>query len=333
VSVDVEEVARIRRALDRIEERLHAAPEGFHAAGRPATEEAIARSGLPADAALVWRAFDGLEIAMGEARLHALHQLQAATDAAEAEGLLRPGDRVIGERGAETWVLPEDPWAEGAAVVVVGDDIDRAPEASTVAHLVLGVLGEVGVLHDDEGEFRDGMIDESGELTPATQRKLLRRRLDLDEDAPRARLQLCRVLREAGEHRAALSEVKLLLRRAPEWGLAHHERGLLASALHRDKEAAPAHERAASFTDDDVLAAEFLAHAAAATDAEAERAALAARVLAKRPDYAKHQLEAARAHLGRGAREAAAQFVALALAVAPKNLDALELKRRLDQAL
>jgi tetratricopeptide (TPR) repeat protein len=331
-AIDPEELARIQRALDRIEERLHAAPDGFHAAGRPAAEEAIERSGLPADAAIVWRQFDGLELAMGEARLYALHQIHAATDAAEAEGLLRPGDRVIGERGRETWVLPEDPWAEGGAVVAVGDDIERGPEASTVAHLVLGVLGEIGVLYDDEGEFRDGLFDEDGELTPAVRRKLLRRRLDLDEDAPRARLQLVRALREAGELGAAQSEVKQLLRRAPEWSWALHEKGLLAAAQGRAGEAAKAHEQAAEHTDDEVLQADFLAHAAAVVGDEAKRAGLAGRVIALRPDYVQHQIEGARAHLDLGAVEEARRFVALALAIAPKNLAALELRRRIEEA-
>ena len=318
---DAEARRNVERALERIEERLYAAPAGLHAVGRPASDAALTEAGLPEVAALVWRAFDGIELAGGEARLFALAELQAATNTAAAEGLLQPGDRVIGERGRETLVLPEDPWAEGGDVVVVGDDVERGPEASTVAHWILGVLGELAVLYDEDGEFRDGLFDdEDGELTAAARRRLLRRRLDLDEDAPRARLLLARLLREAGETRAAAAELTGVLRRAPDWCWAHHERGLLESKPRP-------FQKAADCTDDDVLKAHFLAHAAAVAD-DTHRPALAEKVLALRPDYVTHQREGAKAHLARNAPEDAAPLIRLGLAIAPRNLELLALKKQ-----
>ena len=53
---------RILHNLDRIEDRLRDAPEGLHEPGEPATPEALAASGLDPDLALLWGAYDGLEL-------------------------------------------------------------------------------------------------------------------------------------------------------------------------------------------------------------------------------------------------------------------------------
>jgi hypothetical protein len=210
---------------DRIEDRLRDAPLGLHQAGDPADPEALARAELPDEAAVLWRRWDGLELGNGEARLLSLADAQAATSEAEAAEILREGDRVIGEAGLALLVLPADPWEEGGDVVMVEDDGERAPYASSVIRMVIGMLAEMSVLYDDEGEYRDGLFDEQGELTPKSERRLLRRRLDFDEDAPFPRFRLGQLLRRGGELRAARSELRKVLHRAPEFAWAHWELG------------------------------------------------------------------------------------------------------------
>ena len=318
MSLEPEQRRGIERALDRVEERLHASPPMFHRPGRPASEAALQSCGLPESAAMRWRRFDGIELATGE----------AATHAAAAEGLLEPGDTVIGERGRDTLVLPADPWAEGAEVVVIDDEGERAPEASSVAHLVLGWLGEIAVLYDDEGEFRDEVFDEHGELTCAARRRVLRRRLDLDPDAPRPRLTLARELLAAGELRGARQELQQVLRRAPEYAWALHELGKVFEALGNPKMALRHHTKAAESTLDLELKAYFWAFAARCADEPARQHA-AGQALAVRPDFAAHQLLGARARLAQGDRDEAVEMVSLGLAVAPRNLELLDLERAL----
>ncbi len=330
--VSREDAARIDHALERLEERLHDAPSGLHRPGEPADPQALAAAGLPPAAALLWARYDGLEVGAEMARILPLREIDEATRAAEAEGLLRPGDRVVGELGRDLLVLPHDPYEEGADVVRLEEGGERLPEASTAAHLALGLVGEAAVLFDDEGEFRDELFDEhDGELTPVAQRRLLRRRLDMDPDAPRARLRLAELLLEAGELRAALGELRQVLRRAPELPWAHEALGRVHEALGEVDPALRSYLDAAERMDatDPSLAAYFRARAARCAK-EPERAAIVASITQARPEFAREQVDAAKVLLERGAEGDAAEVVALGLAVQPGQVELLALRRQLE---
>jgi tetratricopeptide (TPR) repeat protein len=327
-----EEAARIEQALERLEERLMSAPPGLHRVGGPASPDALEAAGLPPTAAMLWARYDGVEVGAETARILPLDAIDEATAAAEGEGLLRPGDRVVGEIGRDLLVLPADPYEEGADVVLVEEGGERLPEASTAAHLALGLVGEAGVLFDDEGEFRDELFgEEDGELTEAAQRRLLRRRLDLDPDAPRARLRLAQLLLAAGELRAAQSELRQVLRRAPELPWAHEALGRVKEAMGEADEARGSYLTASEGMDpvDPELAAYFRARAARCAEGD-ERAAIAAKVKAARPEFAREQVDAAKVLIERGARKDAAEVVALGLAVQPGQVELLALRRELE---
>jgi tetratricopeptide (TPR) repeat protein len=327
-----EEAARIEQALEKLEERIMSAPPGLHRVGPPADAAALREAGLPPAAAMLWARYDGIEVGAEMARILPLAEIAAATAAAEAEGLLQPGDRVVGEVGRDLLVLPHDPYEEGADVVLVEEGGERLPEASTAAHLALGLLGEASVLYDDEGEFREELFDEhDGELTEAAQRRVLRRRLDMDPDAPRARLRLAELLRRAGELRAAGSELRQVLRRAPELPWAHEALGRVKEALGQADEARRSYLGAAERMDaaDPELAAYFRARAARCAHGE-ERAAIVATIKQARPEFAREQVDAAKVLLERGARADAAEVVALGLAVQPGQVELLALKREIE---
>ena len=311
--------------LDRIEDRLRDAADGFHGWNSPAGDDAFAGHELSDENAAVWRRWNGLELAAGEARLLSLAEIEPLTAEASAAGILREGDRVIAERGRDVYVLPADPWAEGASVVRVEESGERTPDASSVAHMLLGWFGEIAVLYDDKGEFRDELFGEDGELVPAIARKLARRRLDLDEDAPGPRLELATSLRKAGEHTAARAELKQVLRRAPEWAWAHHELGRAHMGEGDRAAAAKSHREAAQHAGDDTLAAYFFAWAALASEGDA-RADLAQKVLRVRPDFAMQEAAAAQSLHERERDDEAREHVALGLAVVPSHLELLRLR-------
>src|SRR5262245_52990142 len=90
---------RIEALTDRIEDRLRDAPLGLHQVGEPADPELLARAELPEEAAALWGRWDGLALGNGEASLWSLAESDAATREANDAGILREGDRVIGEAG------------------------------------------------------------------------------------------------------------------------------------------------------------------------------------------------------------------------------------------
>lgn len=330
--MDPDQRRRIEQALDKIEDRLRDAEPGWHRAGSPAPPDVLSAAGLPAGAALLWARWDGLELAQDEARILPLAEIEPATRDRQGEGLLRPGDRVVGEQGRDVFVLPPDPWEEGADVVRVDEEGERSPEASSVAHLVLGLLGELSVLYDEHGEFKDDVVAEDGTLEPAAERRLLRRRLDLDPDAPRPRLRLTQILRDNGELRAARSEVQKVLRRAPQWWAALHERGRILEAMGDRATALASFDEAAEQATDPEQIAHALAWAARCSEGE-EGERRARRVLELRPEFANHQLLGAQAYAERGDPDLAMELAALGLAVAPRHLGLLELKKRLEAEL
>lgn len=328
----------IEAVLDRVEDRLRDAPDGLHRLGDPAGSGALAASGLPAAARLLWERWDGLDLACSEAVILALAEQGRATDEALEDGRIVAGDRVIGERGRDLLVFSADPFAEGGDVILVEEDGSRAPHSSTVERLVLALLGEIAVLYDDEGEFREELYGEDGELVPALERRLLRRHLDLDPDAPLARFRLAQSLRRAGQARAALAELGQLLRRAPDFTWAHHERGRVSLLLGDRPGAQRAFGKAAELAvagavgapADPALEAYFLAWQALASDGD-DRRRYAAQALERIPELAAAQEASVRAAIEDGDGARAREQLELGLAVVPTHLGLLSLRGAVDE--
>jgi tetratricopeptide (TPR) repeat protein len=320
--------------LDRVEDRLMDAPAGLHHVGAPADSQALAEADLPSEAAALWRRWDGIELGGGEARLFALAQQGPATADANAAAILRAGDRVIGEYGLALLVLPADPWEEGGEVVMVEDDGERAPFASSVVRLALGLVAEMGVLYDDDGEYREGLFGDDGALDAKAERRLLRRRLDFDEDAPFPRFRLAQLLRRAGELRAARTELRRVLRCAPEFAWAHWELGRTALELAEqpepEREAAREEARqsfatAADKAGDAHLRALFLAWQARVV-AEREREQIAAAVKQLDPSFVAAREAGLREAIEDQDGARARELLALGLAVEPRHLGLLALR-------
>ena len=302
------------------------APIGLHRVGAPADPLALARAGLPDEAAALWRRWDGIELAGGEVELLAIAEQEHATHEAGEAGILREGDRVIGRYGGALLIVPADPWEEGGEVVMVEDDGERAPYASSVARLALGLVAEMSVLYDDEGEYREDLFGDDGQLTARAERRLLRRRLDFDEDAPFPRFRLGQLLRRGGEHRAARAELRRVLRCAPEFAWAHWELGRVELELDDREPARASFAAAAEKTGDPHLRALFLAWQARAVDDEPERERIAAEVKRLDPGFVAAREAGLREAIEHEDGSRARELLALGLAIEPRSLSLLSLR-------
>lgn len=324
----------IETVLDRIEARLQEADDGFHRIGMAASRRDLDESGLPPEVQLLWERWDGLDLACSEAIMFSLGELRQATDLALKEGQIAAGDRVIGERGRDLFVLAADPFAEGADVILVEEDGGRLPHSSTVERLVLALLGEITILYGEDGEFCEELFGEDGELLPAVERRLLRRHLDLDPDAPLARFRLALSLRRFGELRAAAAELRQLHRRAPDFAWGNHERGRVALLLGDRSAAIRAFESAATIAArtclEPELRAYFLAWAALAAEGE-RRSALATAICELMPAFAAAQEAGVREALETEHPERAREQLELGLAVVPAHLGLLSLRTSVEE--
>lgn len=330
---------RLEALGDRIEDRLRDAPPGLHQVGEPADPQALAQADLPDEAAALWGRWNGLELGNDEVRLWSLARQEQATREAEEAEILREGDRVIGEIGLSLLVLPADPWEEGGEVVMVEEDGERAPYASSVLRMVIGLLAEMQVLYDDEGEYREGLFDEEGQLTARAERRLMRKRLDFDEDAPFARFRLGQLLRRAGELKAARAELRGVIHRAPEFAWAHWELGRVELGL-AEAEAEPEAglERArvcfvaaAEKAGDRHLRALFLAWGARAARGE-ERERLGRKVLELDAGFLGAREAGVREAIEDGELGRARELLEIGLAVGGRHVGLLELRRRVEAA-
>lgn len=317
---------RLEELLDRIEDRLRDAPEGFHSEGSPA--EAGALAGAHEAVRGLWSRWNGIELAHGEAELLDLGRQTGATRDALDEGRIEAGDRVVGERGRDLLVLPADPWEEGADVVLVEEGGDRSPEAYGLERLVLGWMAELTVLYDKSGEFRDELYGDDGELLPEHERRMLRKRLDVDPDAPRPRFRLAQLLRRGGDPRAAVQELKAVLHRAPEYAWAHQELGRALLDLGDREGARRAFASAAQRVPDAPMRAHFLAWAALASDADAQPKARAA-VRDAHPTFCAEVEAGAEQLVERGDLTSARELLKLGLAACPDRVGLLDLRNRL----
>ena len=324
---------QIERLLDRIEDRLYDAPVGLHNFAGPASEAAMKLAdelGISEADQMVWARWNGIDLGHGEAHLWPLEALAERTAEAGEEELLTEGDLVIGHYGRDDFVLPRDPWEEGADVVLVDEAGQRGPYASTLPRLILGIMAELSVLLDDGGEYRDELFGEDGELEPSAERKLLRRHLDMDEDAPLVRYRLAQLLRRHGEARAAAKELDLVLRRAPEFAWARFELGRARLDLDDRPLALREFKKAAESVSDASLAAMFYAWAALAAEGE-QRTAMAAEVESRYGGFVAAQEAGAREALEDEVPGRAKELIELGLAVSPRHLGLLSLRDRLPE--
>ncbi len=290
--------------------------EGVHRLGEPAPADAV--RGLPPELASFLRSWDGVELFIDAVVI-------APASAIEREGeLVLFGETATGDR------LALD--GAGRVVRLEEDTGDTLVEGSSFGRWIEGYVAAEAVIYDREGEFREGVFDDSGEeLTPESSEKRERKALKVDPAAPAPAWRLARALERLGRRDKAIQVLEELVLRAPSFGWAwfdlaklRREDGDLESAeaaFARAAEADPAYEHAGY----------FVAHAARCASArgdEPARARHAARALELAPDAARAQRTAAASLLDEGQTAEALEAAEIAAALTPRDLETLAVLRR-----
>jgi hypothetical protein len=305
--------------VDRVLAALERWPAGLHDLGEPQVD---VPQRWPAAVVDVY-------LAMGGARLFNDTIVLAPADhveAADDRGHLRCGtfDEAPVWFDVQGRIWREDP-----------DTGDRYVDGTALDRWLFGAIEATALVFDEDGEYAEDAFTDDGELTAELEVARARAQLKRDGRAPGPRWRLARLLLARGDLDSARRELEDLVAREPTlaWAWMDLARiserlGEYAGAIDEARAAAdadPAHEHRPYFW------AEGARLAAAAGD-ETARVELAGRALAADPELVRGQCAGAEDRLAAGELEAAGHLVALARALAPRDLAVIDLGRRVAAA-
>lgn len=208
-------------------------------------------------------------------------------------------------------------------------------EGSRLDRWLWGVLEGYKNLVDHEGEFAEDAFDEEGELTDDCALRILAGQLRRDPGAVAPRLRRASLMAKDSIDlaRAELEEV-VRLDEQLAWGWSElskisEAKGELPGAIDEARAAAEAAER--HHHDQAGYFWAQVARLAAAAGDEPTRAAAAAKVAALSPELKAAQLAGAADELEAGDVAAAGRLCELLRAVWPRDLEVLDLRRRIEQ--
>jgi Tfp pilus assembly protein PilF len=306
--------------FDRVIALLDAAPAGLHDVAPAA---ARLPSGLPEPLIDLYARCDGMRLYHDSVELVASAEVEPRGDDPQrwAFGELEGEELLIDERGRV--------WRNDESLD------DAVCEGSRIDRWLAGIVDALAVLYDDDGEFADGVFDDDGELVPAVGERQLRAMLKRDPAAPGPRWRLAHAL--LGQDRIADGRAELERVVADEPGFAwawldlakiSERLGELPGAVDESRAAAAAaagHPQAGYFHAQ-------LARLAGRAGDEASRAVAARRAAELAPELRAAQLDGARESLAAGDLSSARGLLDLLRAVWPRDLEVLDLARRVEAA-
>jgi tetratricopeptide (TPR) repeat protein len=308
-------MADAARFFERFRAEVARYADGVHRLGAPAPAAAVA--GLPDELASFLRSWNGAELFVDAVELF------------PADGVVRDGDlAVFGRAGDDRLALD----GAGRVVRVEEDTGEALIEGTSFARWLEAYVVAEATLYDREGEFRDGVFDDSGEeIAPAVVEKRERRALKLDPGAPAPSWRLARALDRLGQGAKAARVLDELVARAPAFGWAWFDLGRLRRVAGDLAAAEQAFARAAAADPGYEHAGYFAAHAARAAAARGDdgaRAGHAARALTLDPELARRQRQAAEELVDEGRRAEALEAAEVAAALTPRDVTVADLVRR-----
>jgi tetratricopeptide (TPR) repeat protein len=298
-----------------ISERLAEYGDGVHRLGQPAV---VLDSALPLSIDTVCREFDGAELFHESVVLFAGSRLQ------KEEGRYH-----VGEYAGDDIYVDE----EGRVWRLEKDTGELLPEGTRFDRWLAGVIDAESVIYENDGEFRDGVFDEEGELSEESAAERERRQLGRDTKAIAPRWRLARILAAQGRLEKARDSLEEVVAAQPDFPWAWFDLARISEQLGHPDSACDEAEMAADARPDYEHAAFFLGHAARyakLADLEERVQSLSQRVLEMEPDLPRRHREGARELMGQGDMDAARQLLEVAKVLAPRDLETLDLLRQLD---
>ncbi len=303
--------------LDRLFAKLDDAPPGLHDIEPPAAE---LPPGLPAPLIELYARCDGARIFVETIEI--LSSREVTADNGRWQFATLEGAPVSVDQRGKVWRSEESIEDE----VCDGTRIDR---------WLAGQLDALDLIFDRDGEYADDVFDDDGELQPIIREQQLRAQLKRDAAAPAPRWRLALVLVDQGAIEEARNELEQVVADDPVFAWAWldlarvSERiGELGGAIDEARMAAEAaegvqHPQAGYFWSQ---VARLASHAG--DDLVRAQAATKASLLA--PGLKRAQIEGARERIDAGDTASAKGLVDLLRAVWPRDLEVLELARRVE---
>lgn len=303
--------------LDRVIALLDTAPPGLHDLEPPTAQ---LPKGLPEPLIELYARCDGGRIFLDSIEILPARDVTMPTPARWKFATVEGDDITIDHRG-RIWRTDES--LDDA--ICDGTRVDR---------WLAGVVDATALLYDGDGEFAEDVFDEEGELLPEVQERQLRAHLKRDAAAPGPRWRLGHALLLQGATEDARNELEQTVADDPAFAWAWLDLGRISeklgdvgNALDEIRMAAETaegvqHEQAGYFWAQ-------LARLAALTGDDVLRAQAATKSSLLGPSLKAAQLAGARESIEAGDTASAKGLLDLLKAVWPRDLEVLDLARRL----
>jgi hypothetical protein len=303
--------------LDRIFAKLVDAPPGLHDVDAPAEE---LPTGLPGPLIELYARCDGARIFVETLEILPSHVVEG--DNGRWPFATIEGDQVaIDERG-RIWRAEES----------IEDDVC---DGTRIDRWLAGQLDALDLIFDGDGEYADDVFDEDGDILPIIREQQLRAQLKRDAAAPAPRWRLAHVLTAQGALEDARNELEQVVADDPVFAWAwldlarvSEQLGEIGGAIDEARMAADAaegvqHPQAGYFWSQ-------VARLASRAGNDMVRAEAATKASLLAPELKRAQIEGARERIDAGDKTSAKGLLELLRAVWPRDLEVLELARRVD---
>jgi hypothetical protein len=303
--------------LDRVFSKLEDAPPGLHDVEPPNPE---LPNGLPGPLIELYARCDGARIFVESIEIlpsHAVTYEHGRWLFAQVDG-----DAISIDPKGKIWRNDES----------IEDDIC---EGTRVDRWLAGQVDALDLVFDRDGEYADDVFDEEGEILAVIREQQLRAQLKRDAAAPGPRWRLALVLLEQGAVEDARNELEQVVADDPVFAWAwldlarvSERLGELGGAIDEARMAAEAaegvqHPQGGYFWSQ-------VARIASRAGDEMVRAEAATKASLLAPDLKRAQIEGARERIDAGDKASAKGLVDLLRAVWPRDLEVLELSRRVE---